>query len=803
MGAVDVGVGHHDDLLVAQVVVAVALAGAAAERLHQVGKLHILRQLVLAGGLHVEDFAAERQDRLRGAVARLLGRAAGRVALDDEDFRALRLAVGAVGELARQAELPRRGLARNVLFLAAADALLGAVDHEVQELVGLCGLPASQWSNGSLIAFSTMRWASAVARRSLVWPWNSGSRMNTESMQPAPTMTSSLVIPAARLPWPARSAWLEAAQQRGAHAGLVGAAVRRRHGVAVGVEEAVGVGGPGHRPLRAAVLADLARHAAEDFGIDQRRVLERLGQIILQPFLEMERGLLRHVGAFDQLLGAGPADLDAAEQIGLRARHLEHALGLELRLGSENLRIGMEAHRGAAPVRRLAGVLQLALRLAALEHHPVELLAARDLDLHAVGQGVGDRDADAVQAARGLVDLGVELAAGVQRAHDHFERRLVLELRMRIDRDAAAVVGDGEEAVGLQLDLDEGGVAGQRLVHRVVDHLGKQVMQRLLVGAADVHAGPPAHRLQALQHLDVLGGVAGFARARSVGAARFRGGALRLLHAGEQVADGCGFLRIFRGFVDGLGHAFSVERRGGSESVMRRICHGKMHRLHPMVAGEYWRSKAVGIKELSPETFPLNRVSFAASRKFTRKNGRNTPSRSSTMFGCIRHGPRRSYSRCALPSRLPHFSALILASAALSWHRLSIISASDLNFWPIWVAGSIGAALGDWLSYWVGLKLENRVYHMWPLSQHPTIIPAGEAFIRKWGAGSRSSSAVSRGRCGPRCRWSRACSRCRTGASRSPPPTSAFSVWLRCRFDAGDAFQLDNDQMAGRAAMGG
>ena len=23
---------------------------------------------------------------------------------------------------------------------------------------------------------------------------------------------------------------------------------------------------------------------------------------------------------------------------------------------------------------------------------------------------------------------------------------------------------------------------------------------------------------------------------------------------------------------------------------------------------------------------------------------------------------------------------------------------------------------------------------MWPLSQHPTIIPAGEAFVRKWGA---------------------------------------------------------------------
>ena len=286
----------------------------------------------------------------------------------------------------------------------------------------------------------------------------------------------------------------------------------------------------------------------------QRGVLQRLGEIVAQPFLEVERGLLRHVVvAAQQFLGAGPADFDAAEQIGLGARHLEHALGDEMRLGAENLRVGTEAHLGAAPVRRLAGVLQLALRLAALERHPVELLAARDLDLHALGQRVRDRHADAVQAARGVVDLGVELAAGVQRAHDHFERRLVLELRVRIDRDAAAVVGDGDEAVGLHLDLDEGGVAGQRLVHRVVDHLGEQVMQRLLVGAADVHAGTPPHRLEPLQHLDVLGGVAGVAAAGACGARRLGRAALGL-QVGEQVARGADLLFDLFVLVRGFGH---------------------------------------------------------------------------------------------------------------------------------------------------------------------------------------------------------------------------------------------------------
>ena len=70
-------------------------------------------------------------------VARLLGGAAGGIALDDEDFRALGGGVGAVGELAGQAQLARRGLAGDLLLLAAADALLGALDHPVEQAARL------------------------------------------------------------------------------------------------------------------------------------------------------------------------------------------------------------------------------------------------------------------------------------------------------------------------------------------------------------------------------------------------------------------------------------------------------------------------------------------------------------------------------------------------------------------------------------------------------------------------------------------------------------------------------------------
>lgn len=75
---------------------------------------------------------------------------------------------------------------------------------------------------------------------------------------------------------------------------------------------------------------------------------------------------------------------------------------------------------------------------------------------------------------------------------------------------------------------------------------------------------------------------------------------------------------------------------------------------------------------------------------------------------------------------LPAWAALVLIG--------TLIGPSGVSFWPVWVAGAIGAALGDWLSYWVGQKLEHRVFSVWPLSRHPELLPRGEAFVKKWGA---------------------------------------------------------------------
>jgi membrane protein DedA with SNARE-associated domain len=86
----------------------------------------------------------------------------------------------------------------------------------------------------------------------------------------------------------------------------------------------------------------------------------------------------------------------------------------------------------------------------------------------------------------------------------------------------------------------------------------------------------------------------------------------------------------------------------------------------------------------------------------------------------------------AFGESLAFISLLIPAWAALVGIGV-LIASGNLNFWPIWVAGAIGAALGDWLSYWVGVKLGPPVAHVWPLSRHPELLPKGEAFVKHWG----------------------------------------------------------------------
>ncbi len=77
---------------------------------------------------------------------------------------------------------------------------------------------------------------------------------------------------------------------------------------------------------------------------------------------------------------------------------------------------------------------------------------------------------------------------------------------------------------------------------------------------------------------------------------------------------------------------------------------------------------------------------------------------------------------------VPAWGALVAIGA--------LIGVSGISFFPIWIAGSVGAALGDWLSYWFGYRYKEHVAQIWPLSRYPEILPRGEAFVRRWGVPS-------------------------------------------------------------------
>jgi len=85
--AVEVGVGHQDDLVIAQlgeveIVAPMPVPSAVHQRCDLFGTQHLVR----TREFDIEDLAPQRQHRLEFAVAALLGAAAGGIALADEEL---------------------------------------------------------------------------------------------------------------------------------------------------------------------------------------------------------------------------------------------------------------------------------------------------------------------------------------------------------------------------------------------------------------------------------------------------------------------------------------------------------------------------------------------------------------------------------------------------------------------------------------------------------------------------------------------------------------------------------------------
>lgn len=91
------------------------------------------------------------------------------------------------------------------------------------------------------------------------------------------------------------------------------------------------------------------------------------------------------------------------------------------------------------------------------------------------------------------------------------------------------------------------------------------------------------------------------------------------------------------------------------------------------------------------------------------------------IIGLLAFGESLAFVSLILP-----FWGILVALGAL-------MGADGTEFIMLWFAASIGAALGDWLSYWLGYHYHEQIAHMWPLSRNPDLLPQGHAFFEKWG----------------------------------------------------------------------
>ena len=63
----------------------------------------------------------------------------------------------------------------------------------------------------------------------------------------------------------------------------------------------------------------------------------------------------------------------------------------------------------------------------------------------------------------------------------------------------------------------------------------------------------------------------------------------------------------------------------------------------------------------------------------------------------------------------------------------ALIGISQLAFMPLWLAATIGAVLGDWLSFWLGQHYHEPISRMRPFAKRPDLLARGHRFFLKWG----------------------------------------------------------------------
>ena len=509
MRAVDVGVRHDDDLVVAQFLdVEIIAPDARAERRDQRADFIGREHLVETRAFDVENFTSERQHGLIGAVARLFGRATGAVTFDDEDFGFCRIAFLTIGEFAGQARnIECAFAARQFARLAGGFASGGRFHHFTDDDAGVGRMffkPCRQrfvdeaFDNGT-----------HFRRDELVFGLRGKFRIRHFDRQHAGETFARIV---------ARQGHFLALGDTGV-AGVIIDDAGQRRAEARQVRAAVALGNVVGEAQHVLVIAVVPPGCEFDrdpvalcFQIN-RRADERRFCTVEIAYEFGEAAFIHHVDrARLDTARVGERNARAGIEEGQFAQTMFERAEIEIRFGERQSGrmkgdLGARTRFAIGHLARFAHCLERRHRHTMFKTHLVFLTIAPDAHFEPVGQRVHHRDADAMQTARHFVGILVELTARMKLGHDDFSRRHALAL-VDIGRDAATIVVDGHGPVGVEANIDDIGVTGQRLVDGVVHDLIDHVMQaRTIIGVADIHAGAFAHRVEAFEDLDGIGAV--------------------------------------------------------------------------------------------------------------------------------------------------------------------------------------------------------------------------------------------------------------------------------------------------------
>ena len=376
--AVDVGVGHQHDLVVAELGEVELLADAGADRGDEGLDLLVLQRAVEPSPLDVQDLPPDREDGLELGVAGALGGAAGAVALDDEQLAQRGVLRRAVGELARHGRrLEQRLAPGEVAGLAGRHPRLGGLVGLGQRLARLRRVllePVGQLLVGGPL---DLRPHLGVAELGLglALELRVAQLHRDDGGEPLPDVFAEEV----------RVLLLELALGHRVavdHVGegllealLVHAALGGGDVVGERVDALVEPGVPLHGDVDLVVVAFLR---VGDHPLEQRllRRVEVLDEVA-DAAVELE---VLHEHGVDALVAE--ADLEALAEERHLAQALDERLGAELRLLEDGL-VGPERDRRAVLLRR-AGLGELVLGLPALGEvlHPLAAVAV-DLDVEA------------------------------------------------------------------------------------------------------------------------------------------------------------------------------------------------------------------------------------------------------------------------------------------------------------------------------------------------------------------------------------------------------------------------------------